>query len=320
MRVFITGASGFIGSAVVQELLGAGHQVLGLARSEQSAAALAAAGAEVVRGSLVDLEVLRRAAAAADGVIHAAFNHDFADFAAGCAMDERAIETLGAALAGSGRPLVVTSGTMTATPGRLATEDDVAAANFPRKSEEAGLKTASSGVRATVVRLSPTVHGDGDHGFVPALIRAAREQGYSMYVGEGRNRWPAVHRLDAARLYRLALEQGASGRRFHGVAEQGIPTREIAEVIARRLNVPAVSKSGRSDADARLRGTHLLHGRTHVERAHAGDAWLASYAAGVDRGFGARSLLRALSAPPLAAAAGRGNRAGVASLRGLLGV
>jgi nucleoside-diphosphate-sugar epimerase len=243
MRVFITGASGFIGSAIVQELLGAGHEVLALARSEPSAAALTAAGAEVVRGSLAELDVLRRAAAAADGVIHAAFNHDFSDFAAGCALDQRAIETFGAALAGSGRPLIVTSGTMTATPGRVATEEDAAAASFPRKSEESGLATARAGVRASVIRLAPTVHGDGDHGFVPALIGVAREQGVSMYPGDGANRWPAVHRLDAARLYRLALEQGASGRRYHGVAEQGIPTREIAELIARRLNVPAVSRT-----------------------------------------------------------------------------
>jgi nucleoside-diphosphate-sugar epimerase len=250
MRVFITGASGFIGTAVVQELVGAGHEVLGLARSEPSAKAVEAAGAEVLRGSLADLVVLGRAAAAADGVIHLAFNHDFSDFAAGCELDQRAIETLGAALAGSGRPLVVTSGTMTARPGRVATEADASDPTFPRKSEESCLQTASAGVRAMVVRLAPTVHGDGDHGFVPALIRVAREKGCSLYVGEGKNRWAAVHRLDAARLYRLALEKGTSGSRYHGVAEPGVPTREIAELIARRLSVPAVSKTAEEATDA----------------------------------------------------------------------
>jgi nucleoside-diphosphate-sugar epimerase len=244
MRVFITGASGFIGSAIVQELLGAGHQVLGLARSEQSASALLAAGAQVHRGSLEDLDSLKRAAAEADGVIHAAFIHDFSNFAANCATDQRAIAALGTALAGSGRPLVVTSGTMTAAvSGRASIEEDASNSTFARKSEEAGLATAASGVRATVVRLPPSVHGDGDHGFVPQLIRVAREKGFSTYVGDGKNRWPAVHRLDAARLYRLVLEQGATGAKFHGVADEGVPTREIAEVIGRRLNVPVLSKS-----------------------------------------------------------------------------
>jgi nucleoside-diphosphate-sugar epimerase len=262
MRVFITGATGFVGAAVVRELIGNGHAVLGLARSDAGAAALEAAGAQVLRGSLEDVDGLRRAATATDGVIHTGFNHDFSRFAENCALDERAIAALGAALEGTAKPLLVTSGTALVRPGRIATEQDAAHAvsdTFPRASEPSAEALAARGVHASIVRLPPSVHGEGDHGFVPMLIGTARASGVSAYVGDGANRWPSVHRVDAARLYRLAIERAARGERYHAVAEEGVPFHAIAAAIARRLGIAPESRD--------------------VEQAAAHFGWLARFAA-----------------------------------------
>lgn len=242
MRVFVTGATGWVGSAIVQDLIAAGHRVLGLCRSEEKAPALAAAGADVLRGSLEDLDSLQEGAAQADAVIHTAFNHDFSRLAENGAQEQRAIEAIGTVLVGSARPFIVTSGIALLAPGSLATEESPPRLpeGFPRNPEAAVAAWKARGVRGKVVRLPPSVHGHGDRGFIPRLIGFAREKGVSAYVGEGHNRWPAVHRRDAARVYRLALEHDADGP-FHAVAEEGVPFKAIAEVIGRRLNVPVVA-------------------------------------------------------------------------------
>jgi nucleoside-diphosphate-sugar epimerase len=247
MRVFVTGATGFIGSATVRELIDAGHQVVGLARSDDAAAVLAEAGAEVHRGSLEDLESLRSGAAAADGVIHTAYIHDFSQMENAAQADLRAVETMGAALEGSGRPLVVTSGTALVRPGRVVIEEDwpdPSAGVHPRfATAVATRELADRGVRSSIIRPGASVHGEGDHGFVPYLIGLAREKGVSAYIGDGSNRWPAVHRLDTGHLYRLAVEKAPAGSVLHAVADEGVTTREIAEVIGRHLGVPVISIS-----------------------------------------------------------------------------
>ncbi|MFI1768388.1 SDR family oxidoreductase [Streptomyces sp. NPDC020800] len=257
MRIFVTGASGWIGSAVVPELLDAGHQVVGLARSDTSADALSAAGAEVVRGTVDDLDVLGSTAAASDGVIHLAFKHDIAfsgDFRGAAEADRRAVDTFGDALAGTDRPFVLASGLAGLAPGRVATERDMPTIDaspltIRAATAEAVLALPSRGVRSCVVRLSPTCHGDGDNGFMATLVAIARARGVSGFIGDGANHWPAVHRLDAGRLFRLAVEKAPAGSVLHGAAEEGVTIRDVAEVIGRHLDVPAVSVAPEAAAD-----------------------------------------------------------------------
>jgi nucleoside-diphosphate-sugar epimerase len=255
MRVFVTGASGWIGSAVVPELIAAGHQVVGLARSDASAAALTAAGAEAHRGTLDNLDDLRAAAAASEGVIHLAFKHDLAfagGFQAAAEADRRAIETIGEALVDSERPFLIASGTLGVAPGRVATEQDRPDLDSAMMSGGPAIRAANAqltldfaprGVRSSVVRLPPTNHGDGDNGFMATLVGIARDKGVAGYVGDGSSRWPAVHRLDSGRLFRLAVESAPAGSVLHAVADEGVPIREIAEVIGRHLDLPVESIS-----------------------------------------------------------------------------
>ena len=242
MRVFVTGATGWVGSAVVRELIGAGHQVTGLARSETKAAALAETGATLRLGTLDDLDLLRDAAASADAVIHTAFNHDFSRMAENVEQDARAITVLGGALAGSSKVLLVTTGLAMLAPGRVATEADLPAPDYPRKSEAAAQALAQRGVRAATIRLAPTVHGLGDHGFIAILIGLARQTGVSAYPGQGLNRWPGVYRQDAARLYLLALEHGATEAVYHAVGDEGVAFKDIAAAIGRGLGLPVESR------------------------------------------------------------------------------
>jgi nucleoside-diphosphate-sugar epimerase len=241
MRVFITGAAGFIGTATTRELIANGHEVLGLARSDDNAKALEKLGAKVHRGSLEDLDSLRKGAKETDGTIHLAFIHDFTKFAENGQIDKRAIEAMGGVLEGTNKPFIVTSGTLLVAPGRLATEKDPVAPGLPRVSETAGLAFAKQGVRAMAVRL-PQVHGgDGKCGLVNWLLAIAQEKGVSGYIGDGGNRWSGAHRLDVARLYRLALEKGAAGTSYHAVADEGVTARDIAEIIGRHLKLPVKS-------------------------------------------------------------------------------
>ena len=244
MRVFVTGATGWIGSVVVKELVGAGHHVTGLSRSDEKAPALAAQGAAVLRATLDDLDALRHAASAADAVIHLGFDHDFSKFAENAEQDRRAIEAMGGALEGTDKPLIVTSGVAFLVPGRVATEADKPPTDpsYPRRSEAAAQVLAARGVRTAAVRLAPSVHGLGDHGFIPILIGLARQSGVSAYPGEGLNRWPGVHRSDAGRLYRLVVETGASEPVYHAIADEGVRFKAIAEVIGRRLGLPVASR------------------------------------------------------------------------------
>jgi nucleoside-diphosphate-sugar epimerase len=251
MRIFVTGASGWIGSAVTTDLLVAGHQVLGLARSDESADAVDELGAQVHRGSLDDADSLRTGAAACDGVVHLGYNHNFSDMAGAAVTDRAAIEALGSALSGTGRPLVVAAGVLGLSPGTLATEQDQAdPAMHPRIANVAkAVALSDHGIRSVAVRFAPTVHGTGDHGFIATIVGIAREKGASAYIGDGSNHWPAVHRLDAAHLVRLAVESAPGGTSLHAVAEQGVPTRAIAEAIGAGLGLPVVSVSPEDTAE-----------------------------------------------------------------------
>ncbi|MFT3981053.1 MAG: SDR family oxidoreductase [Ferruginibacter sp.] len=252
MRVFVTGASGFVGSAVVKDLLNAGHSVLGLARSDKAAEALLEAGADVHRGDLDDTESLRSGVAGCDAVIHTAFNHDFSSYKQNCEKDRQVILALGDALAGSNRPLVITSGIGLLNTGSIVTEEDQPAGSdiIPRAaSEEAARAVAAKGVKVYIVRLPPTVHGEGDHGFVPMLINIARENRAAAYIGEGDNLWPAVHRKDAAAMYRLIVEKQPEQTVFHAAAEKGIPFRDIAHAIGKGLKLDTLSKTGKEAED-----------------------------------------------------------------------
>jgi nucleoside-diphosphate-sugar epimerase len=249
MKVFVTGASGFIGSAIVKELLATGHEVIGLARSDASAKAISDAGAQVLKGSLDDPYSLKRGASEADGVIHTAFIHDFSQYAKAAEADRAAIETMGEVLKGTGKPIVITGGTLgLPRTGEFITEAD-ASPGIPRASETVTMALADTGVNASVIRLPPTVHDEGDKGFIPAIINMARNRGVSAYVGDGNNRWPAVHRLDAAHLFCLALEKAVKGNRYNAIGDEGIPIRTIAEVIGKYLNLPVQSISPESAAE-----------------------------------------------------------------------
>jgi nucleoside-diphosphate-sugar epimerase len=253
MRIFVTGATGFVGSAVVQDLIRAGHQVLGLARSEASAQSLLKAGAEVHRGSLEDIDSLKKGAAQSDGVIHTAFIHDFSNFGPSCETDGQAIEAMGSVLAGSNRPLIITSGTAIVRSNDIITENNVVTmsnAATPRgATEEAAATVAKWGVHTSIVRLPPSVHDKGDHGFIPIVINVARDKGVSAYIGNGQNRWPAVHRQDAAQVFRLALEKAAPYATYHAIGDEGIPVHDIAEAIGRHLKVPVISKKAEEAAE-----------------------------------------------------------------------
>lgn len=241
MHVFVTGATGWVGSAVIADLLKAGHQVTGLARSKDKAVSLVQAGARIIEGTLDDLDTLLNAARSSDAVIHTAFNHDFSKFLENAVQDERAIETLGSALEGSAKPILVTSGLSGLRRG--ATETDLPNPVSPRKSETAARALAARVIKAATVRLPPSVHGIGDHGFVPILIRLAREKGVSAYIEDGGNCWAGVHRLDAARVYRLVLEQGVTEAVYHAVSDETVPFKDIASVIGRQLGLPVEPRS-----------------------------------------------------------------------------